>query len=183
MPTPLILLIVLGIITVDFVSIVPSPAATDAAHIEVYYGPEDVPGDRLVLLYDHARQYIYVAVYAITFPPAVKALADAKKRGVDVRVLTDRGQIADPKQQRALGILHAAGVPIRVNAHDGLMHLKQVVIDDDINTSGSMNHTTSGHRYNDERFDVITDRHLSVKARKKFLALWEDRVRFEEWTE
>jgi phosphatidylserine/phosphatidylglycerophosphate/cardiolipin synthase-like enzyme len=183
MPTHLILLIVSGIISLDFVSIGPAPAATDAAHIEVYYAPEDGPGERLVSLYDQAHHYIYVAVYAITFPPAVKALVDAKKRGVEVRVLTDRGQVADPKQQRALSILRAAGIPIRVNAHDGLMHLKQVVIDDDINTSGSMNQTTSGHRYNDERFDVITDRHLSVKARKKFLALWEDRIRFEEWTE
>ena len=29
--------------------------------------------------------------------------------------------------------------------------------DDEINTSGSMNHTTSGNRYNDERLDVVTD--------------------------
>lgn len=159
------------------------PTSAYAADIETYYAPEDLPGDHLIALYDHARRYIYVAVYAMTFPPIVKALIDAKKRGVDVRVITDRGQGNDPKQQRALATLHLAGIPIRINQHDGLMHLKQVVIDDEINTTGSMNQTTSGHRYNDERLDVIADRAISVKARDKFLAMWTDPVRYEEWME
>jgi phosphatidylserine/phosphatidylglycerophosphate/cardiolipin synthase-like enzyme len=154
-----------------------------AANIDVYYAPEDLPADHLIALYDHARRYIYVAVYGMTFPPIVKALIEAKKRGVDVRVISDRGQGNDPKQQRALELLHSAGIPIRVNQHDGLMHLKQAVIDDEINTTGSMNQTTSGHRYNDERLDVIADRASSIKARDKFLAMWKDPVRYEAWME
>ena len=59
-------------------------------------------------------------------------------------------------------------MPVRINRHDALMHLKQVVIDDHINTSGSANHTTSGNRYNDERLDVITDARLTAKARENF---------------
>jgi phosphatidylserine/phosphatidylglycerophosphate/cardiolipin synthase-like enzyme len=165
------------------VSILAVPASSDAATIDVYYAPEDLPAERLISLYSQAKHYIYVAVYTMTFPPIVKALIDAKKRGVDVRVITDRGQGNDLKQQRALEILHLAGIPIRVNQHDGLMHLKQVVIDDEINTTGSMNQTTSGHRYNDERLDVIADRSVTVKARDKFLAMWTDPVRYEEWTE
>jgi phosphatidylserine/phosphatidylglycerophosphate/cardiolipin synthase-like enzyme len=165
------------------VSILAVPASSDAATIDVYYAPEDLPAERLISLYSQAKHYIYVAVYTMTFPPIVKALIDAKKRGVDVRVITDRGQGNDLKQQRALETLHLAGIPIRVNQHDGLMHLKQVVIDDEINTTGSMNQTTSGHRYNDERLDVIADRSVTVKARDKFLAMWTDPVRYEEWTE
>jgi phosphatidylserine/phosphatidylglycerophosphate/cardiolipin synthase-like enzyme len=159
------------------------PADVYAADIETYYAPEDLPAERLISLYSQAKHYIYVAVYTMTFPPIVKALIDAKKRGVDVRVITDRGQGNDPKQQRALEALHLAGIPIRVNQHDGLMHLKQVVIDDGINTSGSMNQTTSGHRYNDERLDVIADRAITIKAREKFLAMWKDPLRYEEWKE
>lgn len=85
------------------------------------------------------------------------------------------------KQHSALRTLRLADIPIRVNQHDGLMHLKQVVIDDEINTSGSMNHTTSGNRYNDERMDIITDRTTSVKARQQFLSMWNDQARFAEW--
>jgi len=79
--------------------------------------------------------------------------------------------------------LRLAGVPIRVNRHDALMHLKQVVIDDAIHTSGSANHTTSGNRYNDERLDVITDVRLTAKVREKFLTMWNDHERFMTWTQ
>src|SRR5688500_783181 len=45
-----------------------------AATVDVYYAPEDLPADRLILLYSQAKHYIYVAVYTMTFPPIVKAL-------------------------------------------------------------------------------------------------------------
>ncbi|HWR83493.1 MAG TPA: phospholipase D-like domain-containing protein [Candidatus Deferrimicrobium sp.] len=149
--------------------------------VEVYYGPDDEPLDRLTALYRHASRYLYVAVYGLTSPRAVEAMVTAKKRGVDVRLITDLQRTEDVKQLTALRALHVAGIPILVNQHDGLMHLKQVVIDDEVNVSGSMNHTTSGNRYNDERLDVITDHGISVKAREKFLAMWNDHDRYREW--
>ena len=63
------------------------------------------------------------------------------------------------------------------------MHMKQVVMDDEVNASGSMNHTTSGNRYNDERLDVITDKAITAKARDKFLAMWNDQERYRPWSE
>ena len=152
-----------------------------AATIETYYAPEDSPAAKLVDLYVRAQRYIYVAVYGFTYPPAVKALVAAKRRGVDVRVITDREKVTDPKQEMALETLRLAGIPVRVNQHDGLMHLKQVVVDDEVNASGSMNHTTSGNKYNDERLDVIADQANSVKAKEKFLAMWQDPVRYRPW--
>ena len=148
---------------------------------EVYYGPDDAPLDRLTTLYRHATRYLYVAVYGLTSPHAVEAMVAAKKRRVDVRLITDVQRIEDVKQRTALHTLQLAGIPILVNAHDGLMHLKQVVIDDEVNASGSMNHTTSGNRYNDERLDVITDHAITAKAREKFLAMWNDHDRYREW--
>jgi phosphatidylserine/phosphatidylglycerophosphate/cardiolipin synthase-like enzyme len=152
-----------------------------SANVEVLYSPRDAPLDRLVVLYHQAKHYIYVSVYGLTYPRAVEALVAAKKRGVDVRMLTDQERTLDAKQHTALQILRLAGIPIRINQHEGLMHLKQVVIDDEINTSGSMNHTTSGNSYNDERMDIITDRAISLKAREQFLSMWNDHDRFAEW--
>ncbi|MCX5720444.1 MAG: phospholipase D-like domain-containing protein [Nitrospirae bacterium] len=152
-----------------------------SATVEVYYAPEDAPLDRLATLYGHAKRYLYVSVYGLTSPRAVEAMVAAKKRGVDVRLITDRQRTEDVKQRAALHTLHLAGIPILINEHDGLMHLKQVVIDDEVNTSGSMNHTTSGNHYNDERLDVMTDHAISVKAREKFLAMWNDHSRYRAW--
>jgi len=152
-----------------------------ATSIEVYYAPEDEPLSKLSRIYGHASRYIYVAVYGLTSPLAVKGLIEAKKRGLDVRVITDRERLEDRKQRTAVETLHLAGIPVLVNQHDGLMHLKQVVIDDEINASGSMNHTGSGNRYNDERLDVIRDRAITAQAREKFLAMWKDEQRFHLW--
>lgn len=152
-----------------------------ATSIEVYYAPEDEPLSKLSRIYDHAARYIYVAVYGLTSPIAVKGLVEAKKRGLDVRVITDRERLDDQKQKTAVETLHLAGIPILVNQHDGLMHLKQVVIDDEINASGSMNHTGSGNRYNDERLDVIRDHAITAQARNKFLAMWKDEQRYRRW--
>lgn len=152
-----------------------------AGSIEVWYGPEDRPLEQLVRLYDRAKQSIFIAAYGFTSPLSVKALIEAKRRGVDVRILTDRERLNDPKQRTALSALREAGVPIRINQHESLMHLKQVVVDDDINANGSMNQTTSGNQYNDERLDIIRDHTVTVKARDKFLSMWKDHERFQEW--
>ena len=152
-----------------------------AVSIEVWYSPDDEPLKRVARLYDQATQYVFVSVYGLTSPLAIKALIAAAKRGVDVRVITDRERLEDPKQRAALSALRQAGIPVRVNRHDGLMHLKQVVVDDEINTNGSMNQTTSGNRYNDERLDIIMDHTITVKAREKFLSMWKDEERFKDW--
>ncbi|MDP1947052.1 MAG: phospholipase D-like domain-containing protein, partial [Nitrospirota bacterium] len=70
-----------------------------AATVEVYYAPEDAPLDRLAALYGQAKRYLYVAVYGLTTPRAVEAMIAAKKRGVDVRLITDRQRTEDVKQR------------------------------------------------------------------------------------
>lgn len=163
------------------VSAVITPLDESAAtSVEIYYAPEDLPGLRLAALYGKARRYIYVAIYGITYPPIVKALVEAHKRGVDVRVITDREKLKDPKQRSAVETLSLAGIPVKINRHENLMHLKQVVMDDEINTSGSMNQTGSGNRYNDERLDVFTDPVTSARARDKFLSMWKDTERYQD---
>src|SRR5512144_1026999 len=73
--------------------------SVSSAAVEVLYAPHDAPLDRLVTLYQHARRYIYVSVYGLTYPRAVKALVAAKKRGVDVRMLTDQERTQEVKQR------------------------------------------------------------------------------------
>jgi len=61
------------------------------------------------------------------------------------------------------------------------MHIKQAVIDDRVNTSGSMNQTSSAARYNDERLDILHDAASTQRAKDKFLKMWADQSRFEDW--
>lgn len=78
---------------------------TDDAHrvsaltVDVWYAPEDEPLKQVIGLYDRASRYIFVTVYGLTSPAAVQALIKAKKRGLDVRVITDRERLTDGKQR------------------------------------------------------------------------------------
>ena len=81
--------ILLSLCLVVLMLAVPDGAGWSAT-VEVYYGPDDLPLDRLTALYRHATRYLYVAVYGLTSPRAVEAMVAAKKRGVDVRLITDR---------------------------------------------------------------------------------------------
>ncbi len=135
----------------------------------------------MVALYGAAQKSIYLTIYGITYPPIIKALVAAHKRGVDVRLITDRQKLEDRNQRLGLETLRLAGIPIKVNTHDGLMHIKQAIIDERINTSGSLNQTTSGARYNDERLDILHDAISTRRAHDKFLKMWADRSRFADW--
>jgi phosphatidylserine/phosphatidylglycerophosphate/cardiolipin synthase-like enzyme len=156
-------------------------SAAPGKSLEVFYAPEDHPAERIVALYAGARKFIYLASYGLTYPPIIKSLVSAKKRGVDVRVITDRERSQDPKQRVALETLSLAGISIKINRHDGLMHLKQAIVDDRVNTSGSMNQTASAAFYNDERLDIIHDAASTGQAKQKFLKMWADHSRYEDW--
>ena len=78
--------------------LVVQPQGLVSANVEVLYAPHDAPLDRLVTLYQQAKRYIYVSVYGLTYPRAVQALVAAKKRGVDVRMLTDQERTQEVKR-------------------------------------------------------------------------------------
>ena len=93
----------------------------------------------------------------------------------------DRQKLEDRNQRSGLETLRLAGIPIKVSTHDGLMHIKQAVIDERISTTGSLNQTTSAARYNDERLDILHDPVSTRRAYDKFLKMWADHSRFADW--
>jgi len=148
---------------------------------EVYDGPDDAPLDRLTTLSRQATRSLLCGGLWVDLSPCGRGDGRGEEAGGDGRLISDQQRTEDVKPLTALRPRQLADLPILVNQHDGLMHLKQGVIDDEVNASGSMNHTTRGNRYNDERLDVITDRTITVTAREKFLAMWHDHSRYREW--
>lgn len=151
-----------------------------ASDIQSFYGPEEHLQDKMTSIYQTAEKTIYVACFNITSWPIVKALIKAKQRGVDVRVITDAGQVENKNSHRAIKALIHAEIPVKVNRHDGLMHIKQAVVDDRVNTSGSFNQTWTANHLNDERLDIISDSANTRKAKEKFLAMWNDKESFKD---
>ena len=84
------------------------PPGVAASRIEVAFSPEAGSEALVVKVIASARQSIRVAAYSFTSPAVVRALMDAKKRGVDVRVLIDdrgnRSAASQAAQRLIMGV-------------------------------------------------------------------------------
>ena len=129
-----------------------------------------------------ANESIYVAIYVVKYDPKeyddpvnqlLYALVDAKKRGLDVRVLVD-----DPTLRSypdTISFLKNNSIPIRLDKSKGVTsHMKIVIIDGKYLIIGSHNWTESALSYNHEYSVLIVSKHYSEAATKYFLSLWSE---------
>ena len=87
-----------------------------------------------------ARQSIDVAGYSLSLDSVRRALIDAHKRGVSVRMVIESDNMDGFDVQK----LVEAGIPVIGDRREGLMHNKFIVIDRSQVWTGSMNFTDSG---------------------------------------
>lgn len=140
-----------------------------------WYWPQrdqDCP-EVLVNLYNSSTQTLDIAIYSLTYPSIVQALKDAKVRGVKVRVLSDKIQSAGVTQRQAINNLLGVGIPVRINKHSGLMHLKVSIIDNSILTTGSFNYSKNAQENNDEVLVIIESPQMVIDFSKEFDRLWD----------
>ncbi len=123
----------------------------------VYYNQEHDLSTEVVDAVNAADRYAYFAVYTFTRGDIRDALLAAKRRGVDVRGVTEGDQYRDIAAQRSIvKDLQKAGIPVAVDTNGGLMHLKVLVTDRGY-LSGSYNWTASATNQNDEVLEIGTD--------------------------
>ena len=102
-----------------------------------------------------AQKTLDVAIYSITKEDIANAIIEAKKRNVDVKVITDKQESASKYQKVILDKFKANNIPVKINSHAGLMHLKLSIIDDKTALGGSYNYTESATKNNDENLIVM----------------------------
>ncbi|WP_027091598.1 phospholipase D family protein [Cohnella thermotolerans] len=137
------------------------------------------PEKKLVQVIDGASGTLDMAIYSLTYPDIVQAIKNAAKRGVRVRIITDRIQSNGKTQKEALKLLGSAGIPLKINTHSGLMHLKMTVADGRVATTGSFNYSKSASTTNDEMLVVFRDEDIAKSFEEQFEAMWNDSERFE----
>ena len=109
-----------------------------------------------------------VQAYSFTSAPIAKALVDAKRRGVDVRVILDKSQRGE-RYTSADFVAHA-GIPVWIDDKHAIAHNKIIVIDGHTIITGSFNFTKAAEEHNAENLLVIDDRSLAARYAKN----WEE---------
>lgn len=101
--------------------------------IEVLATPDKKVLDRIVSMIDGAKRHIFVEVYILTEKRIIGALKDAKKRGVDVRVVLEKNVFgATGINSKAFKTLESAGVSVTYDTSKlyNFVHTKLLLIDD-----------------------------------------------------
>lgn len=129
--------------------------APAAAEVEVGFSPEG-GAERLVLKVINASQKsIRLGAYSFTSPKVVRALLDAKRRGVDVRVVVDEKGNQSKSGTAALNLLAGAAIPARLNGKYSIHHDKYIVADGLHVQTGSFNYSQAAAKSNSENVIVV----------------------------
>lgn len=137
------------------------------------------PEKVLIDVIDSAKESLDIAIYSLTHPDIVAAIKEAKKRGVAVRIISDKIQSEGKAQVEALKLLGSAGIPMKINKHSGLMHLKVTIADKKVVTTGSYNYSKAASTTNDEVLMVIRDPEVAKSFADQFETMWTDTKGFE----
>ena len=150
-----------------------STQSKDDSQIETYFTRKDGNLDQILIKQmNTAQKNLNVAIYSFTKGNIADAILEAKKRGVDVKVITDKQESQSKYQKAILDKLKANNIPVRINSHAGLMHLKVTIIDDKIVTGGSYNYTESATKNNDENLILMKDPQLVNQYNTEYTSMW-----------
>lgn len=153
---------------------VAQPVAT-AAVIETGFSPEGSALPLVLKTITTAQTEVRVMGYSFTSPEVVRALINARKRGVDVRVVLDHKANAGKQNKAsraAMNLLVGAGIPVRTVSAFKILHDKVIVADRRNTQLGSYNYTRAAEKSNSENVLVVWDD--SVVA-QRYLQHWQSR--------
>jgi mitochondrial cardiolipin hydrolase len=144
----------------------PLPATSSA----VFFSPGDACLQRIVHRFTHARQAADVCVFTITDDRITRAILDAHRRGLAIRIITDNDKAFDPGSD--VQRLKEAGLALRVDETSFHMHHKFAIFDDTQLLNGSYNWTRSAADQNEENLVDSSEPQLIAAFRQEFERLW-----------
>jgi phosphatidylserine/phosphatidylglycerophosphate/cardiolipin synthase-like enzyme len=150
----------------------PAPATleTDGGdRLSVYFSPGygEAALERIVRELDAAEREVWVAAFVLTHPRIVDALNAAARRGVAVRVLLERRNLPDSREEALVD-----RIEVREDANPAALHFKAMVLDARTVITGSFNFTRSAVTRNDENLLVLTHPQLARRYKEKVWERW-----------
>jgi phosphatidylserine/phosphatidylglycerophosphate/cardiolipin synthase-like enzyme len=135
----------------------PGVSHVDLNHVQatVAFSP-DGGGERIIVdAIDQAQSSVLVQAYGFTDKNILRSLANAKKRGVDVKIILDKSN--DTAKYSGATYVVNAGIPVWIDDRVAIAHNKVMIIDNSTVITGSFNFTTSAQKRNAENVLVLRD--------------------------
>ena len=144
------------------------------ASVRVLFSPLGGCTEAIVSAVNDAKKSVFVQAYSFTSSPIAKAIVDAHKRGVEVRVILDKSQRTE--RYSSADYLANAGVPVAIDAKHAIAHNKIIILDGGTVITGSFNFTQSAEERNAENLLIITDAALAAR----YLSNWDEHAAHSE---
>ncbi len=102
-----------------------------------------------------AKKTVLVQAYSFTSDEIAKALVDAHKRGVDVKVILDKKDNTTGKYSAAADFVAHAKIPTWLDGKHAIAHNKIMIIDGETLITGSFNFTKAAEHSNAENLLIM----------------------------
>ncbi|MBF0554314.1 MAG: phospholipase D family protein [Nitrospirae bacterium] len=159
----------LSVVTIIFLSLALPSYALDVplnTRASVYFSPLGGATQAIVAEIGKAKAEILIQAYSFTSKPIAGALVKARKAGVNIAIILDKGNLSD--QYSAAAFTANAGIPTFLDAIHNIAHNKVMIIDRETVITGSFNFTRSAEFENAENLLVIKSRELA----NAYIANW-----------
>lgn len=121
---------------------------------------------------ENAKKSIRIAIYSFTNLDISRSLISAHRRGVDIKIVTDRDQ-SDDKYSK-IQFLIDSGIPVVIGRKGGKLHHKFAVFDGRYTITGSYNWSLSAENKNDENMLLIDSPEISRAFLDEFDRMWKE---------
>jgi phosphatidylserine/phosphatidylglycerophosphate/cardiolipin synthase-like enzyme len=149
-------------------------STTLAGELITCFTPGEKCTDLIVKQIDEAKKSIYIQAYGFTSQPIIEAVANAKNRGLVVKIILDK--VNETEQQgNGAKYLRSKNIEVLIDNKVAIAHNKIMVIDERNIITGSFNFTKSAQDRNAENVLIILD---DSTVANKYITNWEKRATF-----
>lgn len=139
------------------------------------------PDKIFIKIVKSAKKTIDLAIFDIEEPNSVKAIIDAKNRGVQVRIVTDSDNLNDKvnySQPRPAiqALKQVADIPIVDDKRTAFMHNKFAIIDSETVITGSMNLSVNSMFRDNNNAIKIVSKEIAQNYQEEFNRMFEQKI-------
>lgn len=142
------------------------------ASYELCFTPAQNCTSLIVNAINQAKTQILVQAYSFTSVPIARALINAHRKGIEVKVILDKSQYR-PHGFSAAKFLIDYQIPTFIDYQFNIAHNKVIIIDNQTVVTGSFNFTRAAQERNLENVLIVTDHQIA----KRYVANWQERFK------
>jgi len=157
----------------DVLAETPNPTITlDETRVDTFFSPDDGVLSALAPVLNSAEASIYFLAFSFTSNDLGGIVRAKDAAGLTIQGVMDEEQVKSNQGTEYDPFLQA-GLDVRIDGIEGLMHHKVFIIDEKIVALGSYNFSQSAEERNDENLLIIYNEAIAQQFVLEFQRVWE----------